>query len=124
MKWKELIVLRETNNLKQEDLAKKLNVSRPTISTWENGTRKPSIEDIIKISNLFGVSLEYLLSVKPQDMILITKQEYITLTKTIKTLNQTLETIEKREGNSITFNVNDEGIVNYYEAENNKEKTK
>lgn len=124
MKWKELIVLRETNNLKQEDLAKKLNVSRPTISTWENGTRKPSIEDIIKISNLFGVSLEYLLSVKPQDMILITKQEYITLTKTIKALNQTLETIEKREGNSITFNVNDEGIVNYYEAQKNKVETK
>ena len=43
---KRLKELREKHNLTQEELAKELNVSRTTISNYENGSRSPDIEMI------------------------------------------------------------------------------
>lgn len=45
----------------QEELAVKLFVSRQSVSKWENGQNYPSIEAIMKISDLFGVSIDELL---------------------------------------------------------------
>ncbi|PYZ96385.1 transcriptional regulator [Alteribacter lacisalsi] len=45
----------------QEDLAEKLYVSRQSVSKWENGQNYPSIEIIIKVSDLFGVTIDELL---------------------------------------------------------------
>lgn len=45
----------------QEELAKKLFVSRQSVSKWENGQNYPSIEIIIKISDLFNVTIDELL---------------------------------------------------------------
>ncbi|MCX6568102.1 MAG: DUF4065 domain-containing protein [Candidatus Aminicenantes bacterium] len=49
---------RESRGLNQEALAKLLGVSRPTLSLIENGERKVSAEDIRKLSEIFGVSVE------------------------------------------------------------------
>lgn len=54
--------LRKTNNLSQKDLAKKINVSNKTISKWECGNGKPDIEVIQKISEIFNISVDELLS--------------------------------------------------------------
>lgn len=45
----------------QEELAQKLFVSRQSVSKWENGQNYPSIEIIIKISDLFKVTIDELL---------------------------------------------------------------
>ncbi|MGX7163658.1 helix-turn-helix domain-containing protein [Enterococcus massiliensis] len=45
----------------QEQLGQLLNVSRPTISSWEIGRNYPDLETIIAISDLFGISLDHLL---------------------------------------------------------------
>ncbi|RED56004.1 DNA-binding XRE family transcriptional regulator [Cohnella lupini] len=45
----------------QEELAEKLFVSRQSVSKWENSQNYPSIEIIIKISDLFGVTIDELL---------------------------------------------------------------
>nr|WP_275422816.1 helix-turn-helix transcriptional regulator [Paenibacillus mucilaginosus] len=45
----------------QEELAEKLFVSRQSVSKWENGQNYPSIEIIIKISDLFGLTIDELL---------------------------------------------------------------
>lgn len=45
----------------QEQLAQLLNVSRPTVSSWEVGRNYPDLETIIAISDLFGISLDKLL---------------------------------------------------------------
>ena len=45
----------------QEELAEKLFVSRQSVSKWENGQNYPSIEIIIKISDLFEVTIDELL---------------------------------------------------------------
>lgn len=45
----------------QEELAEQLFVSRQSVSKWENGQNYPSIEIIIKVSDIFGVTIDELL---------------------------------------------------------------
>jgi len=56
-----LKTLREDRDLKQEDIAKYLNVDRSTVGKWENNSSKPDFEKLIKIANFFNVSTDYLL---------------------------------------------------------------
>ena len=56
-----LLTLRKANNLKQEQLAEKLEVSRQSISKWESGQATPELEKIVAISAAFNVSTDYLL---------------------------------------------------------------
>ena len=53
--------LRKKNNLSQEELANKLNVSRQTVSKWELGESCPDFDKIVPICELFGISTEELL---------------------------------------------------------------
>ena len=53
--------LRLLHGLNQVELAKKLDVSKQSISNWENDNIQPSIDMLIKISRLFSVSTDYLL---------------------------------------------------------------
>lgn len=52
--------LRRKQGLSQEGLAEKLDCSRQVISKWENGTTTPDAEMLEKYSELFGVSIDYL----------------------------------------------------------------
>ena len=53
--------LRKENNLTQEEIAKKLNITRQAISNWENNRNLPDFEMIILIAKTFGVSLDELI---------------------------------------------------------------
>ena len=53
--------LRKLSGMTQEQLAEKLNVSRQTISKWESGSSTPDIESVVKVSEIFQVSLDDLL---------------------------------------------------------------
>lgn len=53
--------LRKENNYTQEQLANVLNVSRQAISKWESDTAYPETDKLIRISELFNCSLDYLL---------------------------------------------------------------
>ena len=48
--------LRVANSLKQEDFAKRLNVSRPTVSNWEQGKAIPTTDQLVKIAEEFNIS--------------------------------------------------------------------
>ncbi len=50
--------IRNMKNIRQEDLAKSLGVSRQTISSLENGRYNPSIMLAHKIAQLFGMTIE------------------------------------------------------------------
>ncbi len=52
--------LREKNNMRQEDLAKQLNVSISAVSKWENNKNVPDISTLQKMTQIFHVSLENL----------------------------------------------------------------
>ena len=50
--------IRRANNIRQEDLAKMLGVSRQTISSLENGRYDPSIHLAYRIARHFGMAIE------------------------------------------------------------------
>ena len=52
--------LREENGLTQEELAKKLSVSKSAISYYENGKRIPTVDNFHKLARILNVSFDYL----------------------------------------------------------------
>ncbi len=55
-----LQILRKNKGLTQEDLADKLNISRAAVAKWEAGQSYPDISNLIQISNLMNVTIDYL----------------------------------------------------------------
>ncbi len=56
-----IILLRKKNVWSQEELAEKMKVSRQAVSKWEAAQTTPDLEKILQLSNLFGVTTDYLL---------------------------------------------------------------
>lgn len=56
-----LIQLRKKNGWSQEELAEQMNVTRQSVSKWEGAQSIPDYEKMIRLSDLFGVSVDYLL---------------------------------------------------------------
>lgn len=52
---------RKKLNLSQEDLAKKITITRQSISKWEREKGYPNIETLIKLSELFDITVDELL---------------------------------------------------------------
>lgn len=52
--------LRTAKNLSQEELAGLLEVSRQSVSKWENNTATPDLEKLIKLCDIFEISLDEL----------------------------------------------------------------
>lgn len=50
---------RKELNLTQEYLAKELNISRQAVSKWEKGVSEPSMDNLVKLSEIFGVDIDY-----------------------------------------------------------------
>ena len=57
--------LRKEKKISQESLAEKLGVSRQSISLWENEQTQPTIENIIALADVFGVTIDDMLRDKP-----------------------------------------------------------
>lgn len=55
-----ICTLRTGKGLSQEDLAQRLEVSRQSVSKWETGQSVPDLEKIIRLADLFGVSVDEL----------------------------------------------------------------
>ena len=64
--------LRTAHNLNQVQLAGKLNISKQTVSNWENNNILPSIEMLVKIAQFFMVSTDYLLELDQREYLEIT----------------------------------------------------
>lgn len=60
-----IVKFRKSNDLSQEQLAKKLNISRQSVSKWENGETLPSIDNLIALSGLLNISLDELITGEP-----------------------------------------------------------
>lgn len=61
MQFKNLKSIREDNDLKQKDIASYLNVSQNTYSQYETGVISLTAEVLIKLSDYYNVSIDYLL---------------------------------------------------------------
>lgn len=54
---KNLVYLRQTQKLTQEDLAFKLHISRQAVSMWETGSSMPNLDILIKLSKLYNITI-------------------------------------------------------------------
>ena len=54
---------REELHLKQDQVAQLVGVNRNAISTYENGTREPSLGMMVRLARLYRVSTDYLLGI-------------------------------------------------------------
>ena len=88
---KKLAFLRKQANLTQNELAKKINVSRQAISKWESGIGLPDIDNINKIANIFNVKIDELLDYKIEEI----KFELDTAEEVIDKENSKFKNVEK-----------------------------
>ena len=56
-----LLELRKSHHLSQQQLADQLNVSRQSISKWELGESQPDLHNLVRLSEIFQISTDYLL---------------------------------------------------------------
>lgn len=60
-----LAALRQRAGLSQGEVAERLNVSRQAVSRWETGLTIPSIDNLARLSRLYGITLDELLGHSP-----------------------------------------------------------
>ena len=83
--------LREEKNLTQTELGKIFNLSKQTISSYENGGSTPGQETLKRLADFFGVSTDYLLghsSIREFDIVDIFQNDDIKITASGKPLTQ------------------------------------
>ncbi len=68
----QLTKLRKRNNMTQTDLAKLMDVKQYVISSWEIGRSEPTISQLKMLSNIFKISVDYLLD---KDVVLVSNEE-------------------------------------------------
>lgn len=64
--------LRKAKNLSQADLANLLHISKSSVNMYERGEREPNSEMLIKIADLFNVSIDFLIGHIVRDVISLT----------------------------------------------------
>lgn len=63
MLGKRINELRSAYGWTQVQLAQKLNITKQTVSNWENENIQPSVDMLVRIANVFKVSTDYLLGI-------------------------------------------------------------
>ena len=61
--------LREKLNMTQTALARRLGLSRSAVNAWEMGVSIPSVPYLLQLSELFRVSVDYLLGRRQREMV-------------------------------------------------------
>ena len=77
---------REKAGLSTLEVAKRIGVSQPAVTNWDNGTKSPSIDTLCKLADLYCVSTDYLLG-RDEPVESIPRKEDIIATETLRALN-------------------------------------
>lgn len=86
--------LRVSNNLTQNDIAKKLGITRSSVNAWEMGISVPSTMYIVELANLFSVSADYLLGLDHRAVLDISGLD----DDSVKILNDMVRYMRDRQG--------------------------
>ena len=113
-----LSYLRKNKGLSQNDLATVVNLTDKSISKWENNEVKPSMEDFVKLSSYFNVSLDFLVSgiIREEDKIIVQALEkWKKITDYQKELKLFFKNNNIKETDKISkmFKITEEGIFCY-----------
>lgn len=79
--------LREEFQLTQKELADKIGNVQRNVSNWENGTSEPDCETLVKLADVFGVTLDELFGRNESDITNTVKSDY-SFYKQLKRLNE------------------------------------
>ena len=83
--------LRRQKGISQEELANELGVSRQAVSKWESGQSFPELDNIVALSDFFGISADYILKGA------VTKEQTPLVTKPKMTLDDRLRLLAERK---------------------------
>lgn len=64
--------LREARGWTQAELARRLNMTRNGVNSWEQGLSMPSPPFLVELASLFSVSTDYLLGIEPLHTVNVT----------------------------------------------------
>lgn len=71
--------LRKSHNYTQEELAARLDISRQAVSKWETGVTVPDLDVLLKISKLYGISINDILEPKIQPQRIVDFEQITTI---------------------------------------------
>lgn len=91
-------LFRQSKGLTQEELAKKLGISKSAISRYESGQREPDLDSVEKIASTLGVSLRDLVSVDNLFNILVGGESLIETQYLSNLQNYNDSSVEKKIG--------------------------
>lgn len=63
--------VREQSGMTQEELARRVHVSRSSVESWEIGQTYPSLDSCVELSKTFHVSTDYFFSQRPSKMLIL-----------------------------------------------------
>lgn len=94
---------RELHDLKQQDVAEALGVSRSTYANYESGRRAPDIDTLMRLADLYGITLDELTGhqAKPANGIKLTSQAL----RLLKSFNQLPITMQEWYISHMAFDV-------------------
>lgn len=86
--------LRLSNNLTQNDIAKRLGITRSSVNAWEMGISVPSTQYVVELAQLFAVSSDYILGLEPKMVLDISGLD----NDSVKILNDMVQYMKGRQG--------------------------
>ncbi len=88
--YKKIKELRNEKGWSQKELAEKLNIHPVNMTKLEQGKNSPSLETVIKLSEIFNVSIDYLLSdeLKKRESTILTDRELLDAFAKIERMNE------------------------------------
>ena len=89
----------------QVELSRRLSVSKQTVSNWENENIQPSIEMLVRLSRLFGVTTDYLTGRSPYRNPVQVLDENDRMLTIDKDTREVLETLRSRPEMKVLFSV-------------------
>lgn len=61
--------LRSRHGISQNELSKRLGVTRATVNSWEMGTSYPSAQSLVELASFFKTSTDYLLGIEDREAV-------------------------------------------------------
>lgn len=86
-------LLRESNNLTQNDVARRLGITRSSVNAWEMGISVPSTMYIVELARLFSVSADYILGLEHREVLDISGLD----DESVRILNNMLQYMRERQ---------------------------
>ncbi len=92
--------LRREHNLTQNDIADRLNISAQAVSKWENDLTSPDIDTLLKLSDIFNITVDELLGKKKQEPVYIPTERRKDINKMVLRI-----TVESVDGDRVRVNL-------------------